>query len=349
MAETITLYQKYRPQMFADVIGQDQVTSALVAAIDEDRVGHAYMFSGPRGTGKTSLARIFAKSLNCTESNSAEPCNKCESCVNITEGTSLDVLEFDAASNSGVDAMREILSKVGFSTPGRHKVIIVDEVHMLSTAASNAFLKTLEEPPPGVTFILATTEKKKVLTTIASRCNTYDFALVQPSVLMDHLTDIANKEDLADIQELVPVAVSRGKGSVRDSLSALDSLRGVTDLDDTQPAYQLVDSIASKSVENIFTVIASLSAKGADMRTLAEDTVALLRECFLGLMGAEALVTEVHWAERKKVQETLGARGVVSAIERIGDAITAMASGHDGRVNLELALARWAAVINSQK
>lgn len=348
MTNTTMLYQKYRPGRFSQLVGQSGIASSLTSALAEDRVGHAYLFSGPRGTGKTSTARILAKALNCLNPDGVEPCNQCESCVAIDEGVSLDVLEFDAASNSGVDAMREILSKVGFASPGRHKVVIVDEVHMLSTSASNAFLKTLEEPPPGVTFILATTERKKVLTTIASRCKSFEFSLVSPAELTSHLTTIVQREGITGADNLIPVAVSKGKGSVRDALSALDSLRGMDDLEEVQPAYELVNAMASKSTENIFTVIASLSAKGADMRTLAEETVALLRECFLGIMGAEDLVTETHWTERKQVAQALGARGVVSGIERIGEAITAMASGHDGRVNLEIALARWVAVLNAR-
>jgi DNA polymerase-3 subunit gamma/tau len=178
-----SLYRRFRPSTFAEVKGQDHVVLALRNAVRDQRVAHAYLFSGPRGTGKTSTARILAKALNCTDLRDGEPCGQCSSCLEITRGTSLDVHELDAASNNGVEAMRDLVSRAALGTPGRQKVYIVDEVHMLSTAASNALLKTLEEPPAHVIFVLATTDPQKVLPTIRSRTQHFEFRLLGPETL----------------------------------------------------------------------------------------------------------------------------------------------------------------------
>ncbi len=175
-----SLYRRFRPSTFGEVRGQDHVVLALRNAVRDQRVAHAYLFSGPRGTGKTSTARILAKALNCTDLRDGEPCGVCASCVEIAKGTSLDVHELDAASNNGVEAMRDLVSRAALGTPGRQKVYIVDEVHMLSTAASNALLKTLEEPPAHVIFVLATTDPQKVLPTIRSRTQHFEFRLLGP-------------------------------------------------------------------------------------------------------------------------------------------------------------------------
>src|SRR4051794_10145734 len=182
-----TLYRRYRPRRFSDVRGQEHVVRALRNAVREDRVGHAYLFSGPRGTGKTSTARILAKALNCEHLDDGEPDATCESCRSIEVGSSPDVVEMDAASNNGVDAMRDLTARVALGTAGRRKVYIVDEVHMLSPAASNALLKTLEEPPAHVVFVLATTDPQKVLPTVRSRTQHYEFRLLPPAVLTEHL------------------------------------------------------------------------------------------------------------------------------------------------------------------
>jgi len=178
-----SLYRRYRPQRFSEVRGQDHVVNALRHAVRDNRVAHAYLFSGPRGTGKTSTARIVAKALNCRSPVDGEPCGVCDSCVDITRGASFDVHELDAASNNGVDAMRDLVARASLATPGRWKVYIVDEVHMLSQAASNALLKTLEEPPDHVVFVLATTDPQKVLPTIRSRTQHYEFRLLDADVL----------------------------------------------------------------------------------------------------------------------------------------------------------------------
>src|ERR1700683_5146629 len=189
-----SLYRRFRPQRFSEVLGQEFISLALRNAVREDRVGHAYLFSGPRGTGKTSSARILAKALNCAAPEDGEPCGVCASCVEIAAGSSLDVHELDAASNNGVDAMRDLVARAALGTPGRWKVYIVDEVHMLSTPASNALLKTLEEPPAHVVFVLATTDPQKVLPTLRSRTQHFEFTLLSHDELVGHLRDVLERE-----------------------------------------------------------------------------------------------------------------------------------------------------------
>src|ERR1019366_2937999 len=219
-----SLYRRFRPSTFGEVRGQDHVVLALRNAVRDGRVAHAYLFSGPRGTGKTSTARILAKALNCTDLQDGEPCGVCPSCVEITRGTSLDVHELDAASNNGVDAMRDLVSRAALGSPGRQKVYIVDEVHMLSTPASNALLKTLEEPPAHVVFVLATTDPQKVLPTIRSRTQHFEFRLLGPETLGELLAQVRQDAHLDVPDEALDLAVRRGRGSARDALSVLDQV-----------------------------------------------------------------------------------------------------------------------------
>src|SRR3954469_22232146 len=204
-----SLYRRYRPQRFSELRGQDHVSRTLRNAVRENHVSHAYLFSGPRGTGKTSSARILAKALNCAQPNDGEPCGECESCVEVTAGTSLDVHELDAASNRGVDAMRELVARAALGTPGRWKVYIVDEVHMLTTEASNMLLKTLEEPPGHVIFVLATTEPQKVLRTITSRTQHFEFRLLSLEVLTEHLKWVAADAGLDIPPEVLELVARR--------------------------------------------------------------------------------------------------------------------------------------------
>src|SRR5437899_6669038 len=214
-----SLYRRYRPQRFSELRGQDHVSRTLRNAVRENKVTHAYLFSGPRGTGKTSSARILAKALNCAAPVDGEPCGVCDSCVAVTAGTSLDVHELDAASNNGVDAMRDLVARAALGTPGEWKVYIVDEVHMLSTAASNALLKTLEEPPGHVVFVLATTDPQKVLPTIRSRTQHFEFTLLTHEELTGHLADILAREGIAADADAIDLIARRAGGSARDALS----------------------------------------------------------------------------------------------------------------------------------
>ncbi len=219
-----SLYRKHRPQSFAELVGQDAVSGALRNAVREDRVGHAYLFSGPRGTGKTTTARLLAKALNCAaRGDDGEPCNACASCVEITAGTSMDVVELDAASHRGINEMRSLLERVAYrSAGGARKVYIVDEVHMLTKEASTALLKTLEEPPAHVVFVLATTDPQTVLATIRSRTQHFEFTLLPTELLAAHLAYVATQEGVDADPAILAVIARRAGGSARDALSLLD-------------------------------------------------------------------------------------------------------------------------------
>ncbi|MEK7816946.1 MAG: DNA polymerase III subunit gamma/tau, partial [Actinomycetota bacterium] len=221
----ISLYRKYRPATFAEVVGQGHVTRTLTNAIASGKISHAYLFAGSRGTGKTSTAKLLAKALNCAEGPAVEPCGKCESCVSVGAGTSLDVIEMDAASNRGIDDIRDIRDKVAFSpVEGRFKVYILDEAHMLTKEASNAFLKVLEEPPAHVIFVLCTTEAHKVIPTIQSRCQRFEFRRPDVNMVLEVLKRIAASEKI-DIDDAGLTAIARGaSGSFRDAIGILDQL-----------------------------------------------------------------------------------------------------------------------------
>src|SRR5437868_7601851 len=242
-----SLYRRYRPQRFSELRGQDHVSRTLRNAVRENRVAHAYLFSGPRGTGKTSSARILAKALNCAAPTDGEPCGVCQSCVEVAAGTSLDVHELDAASNNGVEAMRDLVARAALGTPGRWKVYIVDEVHMLSAAASNALLKTLEEPPGHVVFVLATTDPQKVLPTIRSRTQHFEFRLLPADVLGEHLRWVATDAGIDVASDAIDLVARRGNGSVRDALSALDQVAAAGGVEDQGvPVDEVVEGLCER-------------------------------------------------------------------------------------------------------
>jgi DNA polymerase-3 subunit gamma/tau len=337
-----SLYRRYRPQRFAEVRGQDHVVNALRNAVRDDRVAHAYLFSGPRGTGKTSTARILAKALNCASPVGGEPCDACDSCVDITRGASFDVHELDAASNSGVDAMRDLVARAALATPGRWKVYIVDEVHMLSTAASNALLKTLEEPPDHVVFVLATTDPQKVLPTIRSRTQHYEFHLLDVDVLASLLEDVAKDAQLELPDTAVESAVRRGKGSARDALSALDQLAASGVVDDDSPLlHELLVSVAERDTARALQVVEDALVAGRDAPRIAAELLEELRGQFLAAVapglkredGTETLTSDGRSA-------LLGSARSVRAMEVLGAALVAMRDALDSRITLEVAIAR---------
>jgi len=337
-----SLYRQYRPQRFAEVRGQDHVTLALRNAVRAGRPGHAYLFSGPRGTGKTSTARILAKALNCEALDDGEPCGVCASCLAVQAGSSLDVLELDAASNNGVDAMRDLVARAALGSPGRWKVYIVDEVHMLSTAASNALLKTLEEPPGHVVFVLATTDPQKVLPTIKSRTQHYEFHLLGAGVLGELVRDVNVNAKLGLADDLLEQVVRKGRGSARDALSALDQVAaaGVGD-EEPDSAAAILDGMAHHDVGAALRAVAVACSAGRDPRRIASDVIERLRRAFLVTLApalADVPPQDIGALEEQAGQ--LGVPAVVRAMEVLGDALVTMRDALDTRVTLEVALVR---------
>ncbi|HEV7863530.1 MAG TPA: DNA polymerase III subunit gamma/tau [Acidimicrobiia bacterium] len=358
-----SLYRKHRPQTFGELVGQEAVSTALRNAVREGRVGHAYLFSGPRGTGKTTTARLLAKALNCTgpreELPPGEPCNACPSCVEITAGTSMDVVELDAASNRGVGEMRALLERVAYrSAGGARKIYIVDEVHMLTKEASTALLKTLEEPPDHVIFVLATTDPQMVLPTIRSRTQHFEFSLLPAERLAAHLADIAAREGVeADPEALATIARKAG-GSARDALSLLDqalaygegqlrpeqiaALFGGTA---TSARGAIVDALASGDVAGLLERLDGLLGAGVDARTLADDLLRHLRDVFLVLSSPGRVRLDTPEDERAELAaqgEALGPAAVVRALETLGEAAIEIRRAPDPRLILEVTLVRLA-------
>jgi DNA polymerase-3 subunit gamma/tau len=337
-----SLYRRYRPQKFSEVKGQDHVTRTLRNSVRDGRVSHAYLFSGPRGTGKTSTARILAKALNCENVVDGEPCGVCESCVAITEGRSLDVVEMDAASNRGIDAIRDLIARVALTSPGRWKVYIVDEVHMLTADAANALLKTLESPPAHVVFVLATTELQKVLPTVYSRTQPFEFRLLPAGLLADHLRWVSEDAGLEVAPEAIELVARRGSGSARDALSALDQVAAAGGIEHEGPgADELVEALCERDVSAALVAVAERCGAGYDARQLARDLLEQLRQAFLATIDRNLVGLPDEDLERVEGQgRRLGRPAAVRAMELLGQALVDMREAPDPRVLLEVALVR---------
>ena len=356
-----SLYRKYRPQRFSELVGQEHVTNALRNAVRDGRVGHAYLFSGPRGTGKTTTARILAKALNCSNLGAdGEPCGECESCVAIAEGTFMDLVEIDAASNRGVEDARRLRERVatGLGAGARRKVYILDEVHMLTTDASNTLLKTLEEPPDHVVFVMATTSPEQVLPTIRSRTQHFEFTLLTTDQLETRLADLLTREGVEFEPEAVSVIARAGAGSARDAESLLDQalahgtgqLAGdaVTDLFGGTPAEaraRILDSIGAEDAAGALVSLGQLLESGHEPRRIAEDLLAVARDAFLLHAGGGRVEIDAPPEERERLKtlgEALGNAALVRVIETIGQAVVDMrgTDAADPRLVLEVALVR---------
>jgi len=352
------LYRKYRPQTFDDVIGQAHVTTTLAREVADGRVAHAYLFTGPRGTGKTTTARILAKALNCENRNAdGSPCSECSSCVAITEGNSLDVMELDAASHNSVDDIRDIKLSVTTvaSAATSKRVFVLDEAHMLSKAAGNALLKTLEEPPPHVHFVLATTEPYKLLDTIRSRTQRFDFHPVPVEELAGYLSSIADRESYkTDPTALIAIARHAG-GSVRDSLSLLEQVaalgsgtadvagvRRALGLADSEAYQRLAEAIAAQDAKSALELVAELAAAGVDLRRFVAECIAFFRGVFLAhyapnLAEIADEPPEVYESWRKAA-ELVPSADVLRAVDLLAEALVRLREGREERLMTELAL-----------
>jgi DNA polymerase-3 subunit gamma/tau len=352
------LYRKYRPQTFEDVIGQSHVMTTLAREVAEGHVAHAYLFTGPRGTGKTTTARILAKALNCPNRDShGSPCNDCPSCEAITTGNSFDVMELDAASHNSVDDIRDIKVSVSTvaSTATSKRVFVLDEAHMLSKAAGNALLKTLEEPPANVHFVLATTEPYKLLDTIRSRSQRFDFHPVPIEELAGHLSGISDREGYkADPPALISIG-RHATGSVRDALSLLeqvaalgagtvdnDGVRRALGLADSEAFMRLAEAVASEDARSALELVAELAAQGVDLRRFVSESISFFRGAFLAHYAPNlaeiADEPEEVYESWKKAASLVRSSEVLRAVDLLGEALVRLREGREERLMTELAL-----------
>jgi DNA polymerase-3 subunit gamma/tau len=344
-------YRKWRPQTLAEVVGQEQVTQTLSNALNSGRVSHAYLFYGPRGTGKTSTGRILAKAVNCLTNGKGEPCNSCDICRAITEGRALDVIEVDAASNRGIDEIRDLREKVNYApSHARYKVYIIDEVHMLTKEASNALLKTLEEPPPHVIFILATTEVHKVLPTILSRCQRFDFRRISHTDVVSKLARICSTEGIHIEPEGLRLIAKSATGSLRDAENLLEQLttyygteiglhqvQAILGITGDQRARQLVQHIVNNDISAGVLTINSVNNDGLDLHQFNREVVEYLRELLLVKTGSKEAVdlTTEDIAELKELAVKTSLAQISKAIRLFGQ----LELGFDNYSTLPLELA----------
>ncbi|MDQ4043214.1 MAG: DNA polymerase III subunit gamma/tau, partial [Actinomycetota bacterium] len=355
----VSLYRKWRPRTFDAIVGQEPVVRTLERAIATGRVAHAYLFSGPRGTGKTSTAKVLAMGLNCAEGPTPEPDGTCESCRAIINNSSMDVLEMDAASNRGIDEIRDLRDKVNLApAQGRMKVYIIDEVHMLTTEAFNALLKMLEEPPEHVVFVLATTEKHKVLPTIISRCQSFDFRRPGVSLLSEKLREISEAEGIEAEPAALTAIAREGRGSFRDAEGLLDQLASFADGPITaarvrellgsagsEALLETTDALYERRAADALRVVERFQNEGRDLTRFTGELVAHLRRLMLLPHAPEIALDEVGVEERPGLEEQAGripTAEVVRMIEALGDALSRTKRGVDAKLELELTFLKLA-------
>jgi DNA polymerase III subunit gamma/tau len=360
-SDSTSLYRRHRPGSFDEVVGQQHVVRTLRNAVEQGKVHHAYLFVGSRGTGKTSMAKILARSLNCERGGpTAAPCGECESCVTIAAGTSIDVIEMDAASNRSVDDVRDLRERVAYAPAGGHwKVYILDEAHMLTKEAWNAFLKTLEEPPPNTVFVLATTESHKVMATIADRCQRFDFQRPSLEQISEVLTRVAAAESI-ELDEGATATIARSaSGSFRDALGTLDQLVSFggpkVELDavlellgaaDADLLFGAIDAVAAEDPKAVLLQVEEMSRSGRDPSQLARDLLAHLRHLLVTQTVGEVpntFVVTATDADRLRAQaRAIPAASLVRTIDELSAALTAVREGDDARMAVEIALLKAA-------
>ena len=356
MEKFIVSARKYRPQLFNTVVGQSHITTTLKNAIKNDQLAHAFLFCGPRGVGKTTCARILAKTINCeNKTKDGEACNTCHSCVSFNEGTSLNIHELDAASNNSVDDIRTLVEQVRFAPQaGRYKVYIIDEVHMLSSSAFNAFLKTLEEPPPYAIFILATTEKHKILPTILSRCQIFDFKRITLTDTVEHLQEIAEKEDIKADKAALQVIAQKSEGCMRDALSILDKIVSFTNGEltyvntlehlnilDADYYFQLLECMEQQDLAGALLLYDNINRKGFEGDLVLNGFAEFIRNLLVCKDPRVAELLEVVEAFKEKYITTAGkvsATLLISALNILNDAEINYKAARNKKLHVELAL-----------
>lgn len=347
------LYRKYRPKVFADVYGQEHITSTLINEIKEGRVSHAYLFTGSRGTGKTTCAKILAKAVNCEHNETGEPCNECEICKGLDDGTIYDVVEIDAASNNGVDNIRDLREEANYTpSRGKYRVFIIDEVHMLSTGAFNALLKTLEEPPEHVIFILATTEVHKLPATILSRCQRFDFKRIQPETMAIRLKQVAGFENMRLSDEAAVLIARIADGGMRDALSILDQCAGRSkDIDEKlvsevagiagrEALYELSQAVAAKNSGAALDIIAKLHANSYDMERLCVEMINHYRNFLIAKTVNKnrglIICTDDEYNSIVTGAQDYTLPQVINALDLFQDTLVKIKGGANSRIEMEM-------------